>query len=172
MENKALIVVDVQNDFCPGGALAVPDGDQIIQYINDVMDKYDAVVFSRDWHPADHACFDGEWPAHCVQDTPGAEYHKDLKIPENAVHIKKGMDKEHHPYSAFDGTELAQALQHAGVTHITVCGLATDYCVLQTVLDGVKDFKVSLLLDGMAGITPEGTAAALNKMFDAGARPY
>ena len=143
-KKKALLVVDVQNDFCPGGALAVAEGDQVVaplnQHIKEFLKRGEPVFKSRDWHPrqtkhfAEHG---GTWPVHCVQDTKGAEFHPDLVDDIHIRTISKGMGDE-DSYSAFDGTDLALQLQRLGVEEVWVGGLATDYCVKNTVLDALK----------------------------------
>ena len=175
----ALIVVDVQNDFCPGGALAVQEGDQIIPLLNRIIPFFKHVVFTRDWHPADHISFSDEpqfvdksWPRHCVAGMPGAELHPDLRIPEDALIINKGTDRDMEAYSGFQGTGLRERLREYGVRRLFIGGLATDYCVKSTVLDGLKaGFEVHLIEDAVQGIdVPEGTvAAALNEMRQNGA---
>ena len=137
---RALIIVDFQNDFTPGGALAVPDGDQISQRINELaaMSEYDLVVATRDWHPPDHGSFErhgGPWPPHCVAGTPGAELHPALARECIDVVIDKGQDRDTEGYSAFDGTHLERILRDRGIDEVTICGLATDYCVKNTALD-------------------------------------
>jgi nicotinamidase/pyrazinamidase len=144
----ALIVVDVQNDFCPGGALPVPEGDRVVPVLNDYLAAATLAnlptYVSRDWHPAHtahFAAFGGAWPAHCVQGTVGAAFHPDLRLPADACIVTKGTSARDEGYSAFeghlaDGRSLGDALRAAAVTRVFVGGLATDYCVLHTVLDG------------------------------------
>jgi len=171
---KALIVVDVQTDFCPGGSLAVTDGDQIVKGINELVDsdEYGCVVFTKDWHPADHGSFASAhgaepftmgslngspqmmWPDHCVQNTVGAEFHKDLVIPDWAKIIEKGLDKNVDSYSAFydndhkKSTGLAEYLREMEVEEVSVCGLAGDYCVKFTAEDSLNEgFKTNILWD-------------------------
>ncbi len=174
----AIIVVDVQNDFCPGGALAVADGDAVVPIINDVLGKFQHQVFTRDWHPPDHCSFadsptftDGSWPAHCVRETPGAAFHPDLIIPENAIVVNKATERGPDAYSGFDGTGLGERLQAEGVRRVFVCGLATDYCVKATALDAhAACFDVYVLADACHAVdNPPGTGlAALADMDDAG----
>jgi nicotinamidase/pyrazinamidase len=140
----ALIVVDVQNDFCPGGALAVAGGDQVVPVLNDWIEAASKtgalVVASRDWHPSDHCSFrerGGPWPVHCVQQTHGAEFHPQLKLPLGAKIVSKGMRAEEEAYSAFQGTALADELHRAGVSRVWIGGLALDYCVRATALDAL-----------------------------------
>jgi len=174
----ALIVVDVQNDFCPGGALAVADGDAIIPPINALTEQFELRVFTRDWHPPDHCSFaaepefiNGSWPAHCVRDTPGAAFHSSLTVPESAIIVSKATEREPDGYSGFDGTGLADQLQTKGVQRVFVCGLATDYCVKATALDARRSgFDVYLLTDACRAVdNPSGSgAAAIAEMKDAG----
>src|SRR4051812_8757049 len=142
--SRALIIVDVQNDFTPGGALAVPHGDEVLRHINGLAasGEYDLVVATRDWHPPDHGSFSesgGPWPEHCVQGTEGAELHPDLDRGHIDVVVDKGHDPATEGYSAFDGTQLAELLRERGVDQVTVVGLATDYCVKNTALDALKE---------------------------------
>ena len=175
---KALIIVDVQNDFCPGGALPVPEGDRVAEVINRMQPKFDLVVATQDWHPADHGSFaanhpghsPGEqielaglpqilWPVHCVQDTPGAELHPGLDHSRIVRVFHKGTDPSVDSYSGFfdngrrTSTGLGEYLKDQGVTDVYVCGLATDYCVKATVLDAVAlGFKTHLLEDCCRGV--------------------
>ncbi len=156
----ALIIVDVQKDFLPGGSLPVPSGDEVIPVLNDYISLFKtakAKVFAtRDWHPANHVSFKefgGIWPPHCIQGTEGANFHPDLKLPENVTVISKAMDPKQIRNSGFDGTTLADELKRGEVTRIFVGGLATDYCVKDTVLDGLcSGFVVVLLSDASRGI--------------------
>lgn len=159
MENgnkRALIVVDVQNDFCPGGALAVPHGDEVVAPLNKLIEEFlsrgEPVYKSRDWHPAQtkhFAAYGGTWPVHCVQDTHGAEFHPELIDDPRIEIISKGMGDEDN-YSAFDGTDLAARLRDEGVKEVLVGGLATDYCVKNTVLDALREgFQVKALAGAM-----------------------
>jgi nicotinamidase/pyrazinamidase len=158
-KRRALLVVDVQNDFCPGGALAVASGDEVVAPLNDLIREFlargDIVVKSRDWHPRrtkHFAEFGGTWPVHCVQDTPGAEFHRDLLDDPRIAVVSKGMGDE-DSYSAFDGTDLARRLREQGVEEVWVGGLATDYCVKNTVLDAVREgFKVKAVADAMRAV--------------------
>jgi nicotinamidase/pyrazinamidase len=165
MENekkRALIVVDVQNDFCPGGALAVANGDQVVAPLNGLMEEFlsrDEPVFkSRDWHPAKTKHFaaqGGTWPVHCVQETHGAEFHPELLNDPRITVISKGTGDE-DTYSAFDGTDLANRLHEQGVEEVWVGGLATDYCVKNTVLDALREgFKVKALTGAMRPVELE-----------------
>jgi nicotinamidase/pyrazinamidase len=134
----ALIVVDVQNDFCPGGALAVPDGDAMVPAVNALASELPLVVATRDWHPRDHSSFaarGGPWPEHCVQGTPGAELHPGIDRHRIDVILDKGQSPDTEGYSAFDGTDLLELLRSRGVDRVHVAGLALDYCVRATALD-------------------------------------
>src|SRR5256714_10034876 len=176
---KALIVVDVQNDFCPGGSLAVAHGDDVVAPLNKLMKEFlerDEPVFkTRDWHPVKtkhFAAYGGTWPVHCVQGTSGAEFHPDLLDDPRITVISKGFDERADGYSGFDGTQLAQLLRDEGVQEIWVGGLATDYCVKQTVLDAVREgFKVKALADAMraVNVNPEDGKKAVEEMREAGA---
>ncbi len=169
-DTDALIVVDVQNDFCPGGALAVLGGDGVVPAINRAMCHFDTIAFSRDWHESDHISFsdtpqfkDGSWPPHCVQDTPGAEFHGSLRVPLDAMLIDKAMVEE--CYSAFGGTTLERQLRAKKIIRVFVSGLATDYCVFHTASDAVRaGFETWLLTDACRGVRPETTEAALQEL--------
>lgn len=182
IHNAALLLVDVQRDFCPGGALPVPGGDRVIGTLNTVIDYFDShgrpVYASRDWHPPDTThfrAFGGPWPPHCVAGTPGADLHPDLRIPPGAILISKGQDRNDAGYSAVegitpDGLRLVDDLRRRGVSELYVGGLATDYCVRATVLDLRRaGFPVTLIEDGIAGIGQVDTARALEEMKQAGA---
>lgn len=143
-EGDALIVVDLQRDFLPGGSLGIPDGDAVVPVVNDYVAKFRPaklpVAATRDWHPADHCSFaaqGGPWPPHCVRDTAGAEFADSLRLPPEVMLVSKATRREADAYSGFDGTELAARLQEAGVRRVFVGGLATDYCVLATVRDAL-----------------------------------
>ena len=176
---KALIVVDVQNDFCPGGALAVADGDKVVAPLNklikEFLDRGEPVYKTRDWHPEKtkhFATYGGTWPIHCVQDTPGAEFHPDLLDDPRITVISKGFDERFDGYSGFDGTQLAQLLRDEGVSEVWVGGLATDYCVKQTVIDGVDNgFEVKALADAMraVNVNPDDGKKAIDEMKASGA---
>jgi nicotinamidase/pyrazinamidase len=174
----ALIIVDFQNDFTPGGALAVRDGDAIAGRVNELAGSgdYDLVVATRDWHPPDHGSFaaqGGPWPPHCVQGTEGAELHPKLdRAPIDAV-IDKGQDPALDGYSGFEGTELDRLLHEHGIDDVTIVGLATDYCVKNTALDAVrKGFEVTVDPDGIRGVEvePGDSERALDELRAAGAR--
>jgi nicotinamidase/pyrazinamidase len=135
---QALIVVDVQNDFCPGGALAVPEGDAVIEPVRELAAQSDLVIATRDWHPPDHGSFadqGGTWPVHCVRETDGAQLHPGLKGVQIDALIDKGRDRDREGYSAFEDTDLEELLHDRGVERVDVAGLALDYCVRATALD-------------------------------------
>ncbi|MEZ5581716.1 MAG: nicotinamidase [Candidatus Competibacteraceae bacterium] len=156
----ALIIVDVQNDFLPGGALAVPDGDAIIPLLNAYIDIFRErnlhIYATRDWHPAHHCSFKaqgGIWPVHCVADTPGAAFARQLQLPPSTVVISKAMSPDQDAYSGFQGTDLAQRLRAQGIKRLHIGGLATDYCVLNTVRDALAEqFAVVLLEDAIRAV--------------------
>jgi len=185
MPNTALLIVDVQNDFCPGGALAVNEGDQVIPPLNraaEIVTQHGGLVLaSRDWHPREtkhFAEFGGKWPVHCVQHTHGAAFHPDLKLPDGTVIISKGTGSEDDGYSAFegradDGRTLDEILKAHGVQRLLVGGLATDYCVRASVLDALKHgYEVIVLTDAIRGVNlqPDDSERALQEMQLAGAR--
>lgn len=178
--NDALIVVDVQNDFCPGGALPAPDGDKVVSPLNQYIDRFDAsnlpIAASRDWHPEDHMSFEeqgGPWPPHCTKGSQGAEYHPDLDLPSQTHHVKKGTDPNEEDYSAFlGGPDLAQFLHDNDVDRVFVGGLTTEYCVKETVLDALEEgFTTFLLTDAVKGVNAEPGDAedAVDEMLEAGA---
>jgi len=176
---RALIVVDVQNDFCPGGALAVAQGDEVVAPLNKLIEEFlergEPVFKSRDWHPEKtkhFAAYGGTWPVHCVQNTKGAEFHPELIDDMHIRVISKGLGDE-DSYSAFDGTDLALQLRRLGVQEVWVGGLATDYCVKNTVLDALKEgFRVKALENAMRAVElkPGDGERALTEMRAAGAR--
>ena len=169
-------MVDVQNDFCPNGALAVPQGDEVVGPLNKIIDEFlerGAPVYkTRDWHPPTTKHFEaygGKWPVHCVQNTKGAEFHPALRDDPRINVVSKGLgDKD--SYSAFDETDLASQLHKQDVEEVVVGGLATDYCVKNTVLDALKNgFKVKALKDAMRAVDPGHSERALGEMRAAGA---
>lgn len=178
-EKDALIIVDLQNDFCPGGALAVPEGDKIVPVLNAYIERFSnsksLIVATRDWHPENHISFveqGGIWPKHCVQNTKGAEFHPDLKLPSDSIIVSKATEPDKEAYSGFDGTNLDKLLKGKGVTRLFVGGLATDYCVRATVLDALRlGFCVFLLLDAIKGVNvqPEDSERAIVEMLEKGA---
>jgi len=175
---RALIVVDVQNDFCPGGSLAVERGDEVVAPLNRLIEEFlsrgEPVYKSRDWHPAETKHFQaygGTWPVHCVQGTRGAGFHPNLSDDPRVRVVSKGLGDEDN-YSAFDGTTLAEDLRREGVREVWVGGLATDYCVKNTVLDALRaGFRVRALPDAMRAVNlqPGDDARALEEMRAAGA---
>ena len=180
----ALVIVDVQNDFCPGGALGVPGGDAVVPVLNRYAERFAAagapVFASRDWHPAVTTHFKahgGVWPPHCVHDTPGAAFHAALALPAGAVIVSKGMDPREDSYSCFqaetpDGMPFAATLGELGASRLFVGGLATDYCVKSTVVDGVREgFEMVVLADAIAAVdlTPGDGEKAIDEMRAAGA---
>jgi len=175
---QALIVVDVQNDFCPGGTLAVAEGDEVVAPLNELIDEFlergNPVYKSRDWHPPQTKHFQaygGTWPVHCVQNTKGAEFHPQLKHDPRIRVISKGLG-DTDCYSAFDETDLAAQLRDEGVEEVVVGGLATDYCVKNTVLDALKHgFKVKALKNAMRAVdvNPGDGERAIAEMRTAGA---
>jgi nicotinamidase/pyrazinamidase len=173
---EALVIVDFQNDFTPGGALAVPDGDAIAAHLNELAasDRFDLVVATRDWHPAEHSSFaaqGGRWPVHCVADSEGAQLHPALDAARVDVIVDKGTDPATEGYSGFDGTDLATLLRDRGIDRVTVAGLATDYCVRATALDALGEgFDVTVDEAGSRGIDPADSARALDEVRAAGGR--
>lgn len=182
--NEALIIVDAQNDFCPGGALPVSGGDEVIAVLNRVIDKFSEarlpIYATRDWHPqktSHFSAYGGPWPVHCVQGTRGAEFHADLKLGHDVVVLSKGMAPDEDSYSGFQardpsGARLSELLRRKAIERIIVGGLATDYCVKHTVLDGLKEgFKVLLLADAIRAVNlkPHDGELAIAEMVDAGA---
>jgi len=159
-ESDALLVIDMQYDFLPGGSLGVPRGDEVLAPINTLIGLFAArglpVYASRDWHPENHCSFaarGGPWPPHCVANTEGAAFSKELAFPADMVTISKADSPDADAYSAFNGTALAGHLRQHGVTRVFVCGLATDYCVLNTVIDARENgFDVVILPEAMRAV--------------------
>lgn len=176
----ALILVDMQNDFLPGGSLAVNEGDRVVPVLNRCIALFAGkglpVFATRDWHPPDHCSFraqGGPWPAHCIAGTPGAAFAPDLRLPDNTVVISKATRADSDAYSGFQGTDLAARLRQAGVQRLFVGGLATDYCVLNSVRDARQaGFRVVVLEDAVraVNIQPDDGARALHEMERLGAR--
>lgn len=180
-QDSALVLVDIQNDFCPGGALAVAEGDQIIEAVNRLIPEFQLVISTQDWHPADHVSFKeqgGPWPPHCVQGTEGAELHAALNRERISYYFRKASAPDKDAYSEFEGVDAAgrtldEALKSHAIKRIYVVGLATDYCVKATVLDGVKHgYEVYAVTDAMraVNVAPDDGARALEEMERAGAR--
>ena len=193
MSSEALVVIDVQNDFCPGGALAVTDGDEIIPLVNQLIARFDHVVLTQDWHPTGHSSFASThpgknpfdsvnmpygpqtlWPDHCIQGTNGAEFHPGLEWTKAEIVIRKGFRPGIDSYSAFfendhaTPTGLAGYLRERGFGKITLCGLATDFCVAFSAIDAVKSgFEVDVVLDACRGIDLGGSLAAMTDTMKA-----
>lgn len=196
MPRTALVLVDLQNDFMPGGALAVDEGDATVTVANRLMGEYEFVVATQDWHPAEHGSFaashpgksPGEmielaglpqilWPVHCVEGTPGASFHSGLDVAHIDAVVRKGQDRNIDSYSGFfdnggvRATGLTQRLREHGISDVDILGLATDYCVRFTALDAIKEgFRTRLLQEACRGVelNPGDIAAALAEMKDAG----
>ena len=195
MTHPLLIVVDLQNDFCPGGTLAVPEGDQIVPLVNRIGRAFRHVILTQDWHPLGHESFasshDGKspfetieapygtqvlWPDHCVQETPGAAFHPDLDLPNAELVLRKGFHKDIDSYSAFyendrkTPTGLVSYLRERGFKSLYLCGLATDFCVNFTAVDAAREgFEVVVLEDACRAIDLEGSlAVARTAMLEAG----
>ena len=174
---KALLVVDIQNDFCPGGALGVRKGDQIIPTVNKYVDLFlknqFPVFVSRDWHPENSKHFKesgGPWPAHCVKNTKGAEFHPDFQVPDDAIILSKGTDPDMDGYSVFDAHDLENKpfidlLKKMGIDELYIAGIATDYCVRMTSLDAFKNsFKVNILTDAIKGVDEQDSKHAIDEI--------
>ena len=179
-QDSALILVDIQNDFCPGGALAVNEGDRIVPIVNRLISEFPLVISTQDWHPANHISFKqqgGPWPPHCVQGTQGAQLRPDLNTDTISYYFRKASSPDKDAYSEFEGKDeqgrsLGEALKRHGVNKLYVVGLATDYCVLETVLDGIKyGYEVYPVIDAMRAVNvdPDDGEKALRKMADNGA---
>ncbi|PZS10227.1 MAG: nicotinamidase [Solirubrobacterales bacterium] len=169
---EALIVVDVQCDFCPGGALAVPEGDAVLAPINRLAEHYPYVIATRDWHPPDHGSFaphGGPWPVHCVRETPGAQLHPDLDRGQIDAVLDKGRAPDREGYSAFEDTGLARMLRERGVDTVHVAGLALDVCVKATALAATRaGFEVVLHRDATRGVEPGDAERAVAELRSAG----
>lgn len=173
----AVIAVDVQSDFCPGGALGVEDGDAVVPVLNDWLDnaaRQGALsIASRDWHPVAHCSFEaqgGPWPDHCLQDTEGAAFHPDLRLPPDTVRVSKGTAFDRDAYSAFDGTGLQGFLESRGIKRVWIGGLACDVCVRATVLDACKlGFETHLIADATRAVNPNKVGDVIDEMREAGA---
>jgi nicotinamidase/pyrazinamidase len=172
---KALLIIDFQNDFTPGGALAVAGGDEIAEPVKRLAAGFDLVFATRDWHPPNHSSFDtegGPWPVHCVQGTPGAELHPAMSgIALDAI-ADVGRERDDQGYSGFEESDLAQQLRDRDVDHLYVCGLATDYCVRATAIDACREgFDVTVVEDAIrpVEVEPGDGERALEDMREAGA---
>lgn len=182
--HDTLVVVDVQNDFCPGGALGVSGGDEVVPVLNRYIDRFSAlrvpIFATRDWHPPvtkHFKAYGGVWPPHCVQETEGAEFYAGLRLQHDAIVVSKGMDPEEDAYSCFqakdpNGVRFAAALSERGIRRLFVGGLATDYCVKETALDAIKEgFQVVVLRDAIRAVdlNPGDGDRAIEAMRTAGA---
>jgi len=177
----ALLAIDIQNDFLPGGALAVPGGGDVVPVINAYIDLFVQrglpIYATRDWHPANHCSFreqGGPWPAHCVQGTWGAEFAPSLSLPDSVVIWSKASDPRKEAYSDFEASDLARRLRSQGVERLFIGGLATDYCVLAGVRDALRlGFDVCLLVDAIRAVNvqPDDGRKAMNEMIGLGAQP-
>ncbi len=180
-KGDALVIVDVQRDFLPGGALAVPRGDEVVPVLNGYIrlfrDKGLPIIATRDWHPPNHCSFKeqgGPWPPHCVQGTPGAQFAPGLELPRDVIIISKATRPQEEAYSGFEGTDMDEKLKALGVKRLFVGGLATDYCVLSTVKDALKlGYRVYLLLDAIRAVdvNPGDGERAIEEMKSLGAIP-
>jgi nicotinamidase/pyrazinamidase len=197
-ENDVLLVIDVQNDFCPGGALAVPGGHEVVPTVNRLACRFPNVVVTQDWHPPDHLSFASThpgrkpyetasaaygpqvlWPDHCVQGTPGADFHSSLRIPHAGLVLRKGIHRDIDSYSAFyendrtTPTGLVGYLRERNLTHIFLAGLAFDFCVRYSAEDATRaGFTVVVIEDACRGIDIEGSVAATRRSFEALNIPY
>ncbi len=194
-DRDVLLIVDVQNDFCPGGALAVPQGDEIVPAVNRLAAEFTHVILTQDWHPRDHASFARShpgkrpfdiiempygqqilWPDHCVQGTEGAAFHPSLYAPHAELVLRKGFRRAINSYSAFrendrqTPTGLASYLKERGFERLSLCGLATDFCVFFSAIDGREaGFEVEVVTGACRGIDVDGSLArAMRSMGDAG----
>ena len=177
----ALVIVDVQNDFLPGGSLAVPQGDQILPLLNKTIGIFKSkklpIFATRDWHPIDHCSFKqqgGIWPVHCVADTNGAFFPEDLNISDEIVIISKAMNPQEEAYSGLESTDLDKRLKVLNINRVWLGGLATDYCVVNTVMDLIScGYKVNLLLDAIraVNVNPEDGQNAIREMISLGVHP-
>jgi nicotinamidase/pyrazinamidase len=177
----ALIIVDLQNDFLPGGALGVPQGDEVVAPIQQLIDLYQRhglpIYASRDWHPAGHCSFTaqgGPWPVHCIAGSDGAAFSSAIPLEQLAIVISKATTVEKDAYSAFNGTGLGEQLRARGVARVAVCGLATDYCVLNTAKDALAEgFATLLVIDAIRAVDvqPGDGDRAIARMMAAGAQP-
>jgi nicotinamidase/pyrazinamidase len=177
MGRKALLIIDFQNDFVPGGALPVPHGDEIARHVTELVDSgdFDLIVATRDWHPPDHNSFKeqgGPWPPHCVVNTPGAELYPGFDHSKVDHLVDVGTMPDHEGYSGFEHSDLEEILRTRGIEEVTVVGLATDYCVRASSLDAVRlGFEVTVDRDGVRGIDVEqgDSERALEELRAAGA---
>ena len=178
-QGDALLIVDVQNDFCPGGALAVPGGHEVVPVLNhwieEAQRKNIPIYVTRDWHPAHHVSFKergGPWPPHCVQGTAGAAFHPGLRLPSNVEILSKGYDPDEDHYSAFGGTGLKEKLKQAGIKRLWIGGLTQDYCVRETSLDALREgFEIHVIVAATRAVdvNPDDGRRALEDISRAGA---
>lgn len=174
---SALLLVDIQNDFCEGGSLAVPGSDDIFPAVNEWIARAEEagwpILASRDWHTVDHISFSdrgGPWPVHCVQDTHGAEFHRKMELPDSAIRVSKGTAFDTDAYSAFDGTQLDSYLRRHGIHRLYIAGLALDVCVQATVRDALKHgFEVELITDGTRAVEADEAPAVFAQLEEEGA---
>lgn len=176
--DAALLIIDVQNDFCSGGALAVPNGEEVVPELNRLIDRFQSqklpVIFTRDWHPENHNSFQaqgGPWPPHCVRESEGAQFHSGLKVPEGALIISKGTEPRLEGYSAFEETNLHEELQKKNIHTLYIGGLATEYCVKASALDARrKGYNVFLVQGTHRGIEarPGNIDRAVDELHAAG----
>ncbi len=174
---SALLIVDVQRDFMPGGSLPVPEGDSVIGPLNELIVAFNGrklpILLTRDWHPPDHISFrerGGPWPPHCVAGTEGAEFHPHLKVPPEALIISKATGRDSEAYSGFEGTDLDSVLRGLGVRRLFVGGVATEYCVRATVLDALKlGYEALVVEEAVRGISRDEEEAAKSEMLREGA---
>ena len=173
---KALLIIDFQNDFTSGGALEVPDGDEIAEPVKRLAGRFEVVAATRDWHPPDHASFQAEggpWPVHCVRGTHGAEFHPAMQGVDLDAVVDVGQGRDDEGYSGFENSDLARILREHDADEVYVCGLATDYCVRASAIDARREgFEVTVVEDAVRGVevNPGDSERALQDMRDAGAR--
>lgn len=176
-KSDALIVVDMQLDFCPGGALPVPEGDKIIPNLNRYIQLFEEenlpIILTRDWHPKDHMSFKdqgGLWPKHCVKNTEGAKFHPGLKLSKKMVVISKATKKNQEAYSGFKNTDLKKILKKRKIKRLFIGGLATEYCVKETILDALNhNFTTFFLKDASKGLNLKESERATEEMLRHGA---
>lgn len=176
-ESTALLLVDIQNDFCEGGSLAVQGASEILPVVNQMISEaernHQLIIASRDWHTVDHCSFRGRggpWPPHCIQDTRGAAFHPAMTLPDTAVRVSKGVGFDTDAYSAFDGTQLESFLKRHGIASLRIAGLALDVCVRATALDALKHgFGVELVSDGCKAVDQQKVPEVLDELRAAGA---
>lgn len=171
--NKALLIVDVQNDFCPGGSLGVENGDKIIPVINSIIDKFDFVITTQDWHPTDTVHFE-KWPVHCVANEKGSDFHPDLNTDKVDLKLLKGTENRDDGYSAFEATNssLIDYINKNDISSLYVCGIATDYCVKASVLDALEEgIHTAVITDAIAAVNlnPGDDKRTLDELYKKGA---